>query len=216
MIRIHTILIGQPGVYTDAKGEWRSSIYRQPAAGPVVLGPRGLAGDRVTDTKNHGKPNQAVCCHPLVHYAYWNQVYGLSGAEALEAGALGENWTLDGADEADICVGDVYDVGSARVQVAGPRYPCSKQDRKLGRPGFAERSGQALRTGFYLAVVRPGTVQAGDAWTLVERPQPALSIQAVNRAWFHETDEEIARRVVAAPEAPEWWKEQFRKRLGEK
>jgi hypothetical protein len=120
MIRIHTILIGQPGVYSDAKGEWQSSIYRQPVAGPVALGARGLAGDRVTDVKNHGKPDQAVCCHPLAHYAYWNEVYGLTGAEALGAGALGENWTLDGADETNICVGDVYDVGSARVQVVSP------------------------------------------------------------------------------------------------
>jgi MOSC domain-containing protein YiiM len=144
---------------------------------------------------------------------HWNAVYGLTGADALGPGSLGENWTLGEADERDICVGDVYHVGTAAVCVTGPRYPCSKQDRKLSRPGFAERSGQELRTGFYLKVLTPGTVQVSDVWVLEARPHPGLSVHSINRAWFREMDEDVARRVLAAPEAPEWWKEQFRKRL---
>jgi MOSC domain-containing protein YiiM len=207
--------VGQPQTYVDETGTWSSSIFREPVTGPIELGPRGLAGDRVTDTKNHGKPDQAVCCHPLDHYAYWNGLYALMTDErALGPGSVGENWTLAGADEADICIGDVYGVGSTRIQVAGPRYPCSKQDRKLQMPGFAEAAGKALRTGFYLRVLTPGKVQAGDGWALEIRSQPDLSIYAINRAWFHQTDDDIALRVIAAPEAPEWWQGQFRKRLG--
>lgn len=214
MITIDSIFIGRPQTHFDARGSWQSSIFRSRVDGPVALGLRGLEGDQVTDTKNHGKPEQAVCCHLLDHYVHWNAVYELSGEDALGPGSLGENWTLAGADEREICIGDVYHVGSAAVQVTGPRYPCSKQDRKLGRPGFAERSGRELRTGFYLSVLKPGVVQAGDGWALEAQPHPGLSIHAVNRAWFHETDDEVAHRVIAAPEAPEWWKEQFRKRVG--
>ncbi len=215
MITIRNILIGTPQMHQDAKGEWRSSIYRTPVEGPVELGPRGLAGDQVTDTVNHGKPDQAVCCHPLEHYLHWNAVYGLEGDAALGSGSLGENWTLTDADEAAICIGDVYAVGMARIQVRGPRYPCGKQNRKLGIPGFAERSGEELRTGFYVGVVEPGVVQAGDAWTLEARPNPGLSIYALNRAWFHKTDDETAARAMVTPEVPPWWQDQFRKRLGE-
>jgi MOSC domain-containing protein YiiM len=63
--------------------------------------------------------------------------------------------------EADVCVGDVFVVGSARVQVSGPRYPCAKQERKLGLPDFLRRTMATRRTGFYLRVLTPGTVQAG-------------------------------------------------------
>jgi len=214
MIRIHAIFVGQPRTHTDVQGSWRSSIFREPVAGPIALGMRGLAGDRVTDTENHGRPDQAICCEPLAHYVHWNEVYDLSGAQALGPGSVGENWTLAGADEAEICIGDVYRVGSARVWVSAPRYPCTKQDRKLGRPGFAARSGQDLRTGFYLGVVEPGTVESGDFWTLEERPNPGLSLQDLTRAWFHDKDAETARRMFATAGVPEWWKEQFRKRLG--
>lgn len=68
MIKIPAIHIGQPQTISDEQGDWRSSISRRPLSGPVELGLRGLAGDRVTDTKHHGTPDQAVCCHLLEHY----------------------------------------------------------------------------------------------------------------------------------------------------
>ncbi len=77
MIQIHTIAIGRPQTLTDERGNWRSAIRRTPVSGPIVLGPRGLEGDRVADTKHHGSPAQAVCCHSLDHDTRWNTVYGL-------------------------------------------------------------------------------------------------------------------------------------------
>jgi len=97
MIRIHTLLIGQPQTITDEQGTWRSAIFRTPVGEPIELHQRGLAGDQVADTDNHGSPDQAVCCHPLVHYQYWNNVYGLTHPGAtLGPGSVGENWTLSG------------------------------------------------------------------------------------------------------------------------
>lgn len=206
MIHIHTLLIGQPQTMTDERGTWRSAICRTAVSGPVALGERGLAGDQVADTKNHGTPNQAVCCHPLAHYAHWNEVYGLGPAEALGPGAVGENWTLAGATEVDVCVGDIFAVGSARVQVTAPRYPCSKQERKVRLPGFLQRTMAAMRTGWYVRVLRPGAVQAGDALALEARPNPGVSIQRVNENMFQEFDEHEARALLAVPELAAGWK----------
>src|SRR5690349_6324938 len=118
VIRIHTISIGEPQTVSDARGTWRSAIFRAPVAGAIALGERGLAGDQVADTEHHGSPDQAVCCHTLDHYAYWNDLYDLDGAAALGPGSVGENWTLSGAGEDDICVGDIFAVGGAVVQVS--------------------------------------------------------------------------------------------------
>lgn len=204
---IHTQLIGRPRSHTDERGKtWRSAIFREPIAGPIMLEARGLVGDQVADTQNHGTPDQAVCCHPLAHYAYWNERYGLAGDAQIGPGGVGENWTIAGAEEADVCIGDVYDVGAARVQITAPRYPCSKQERKLRLPEFTARAMETLRTGWYLRVLTPGVVQAGDTLTLVARPNPELSIRRVNANMFHTFDEGFARELLAAPELSAGWK----------
>ncbi|MCC6728785.1 MAG: MOSC domain-containing protein [Chthonomonadales bacterium] len=206
-MRIHAISIGQPRTVTDAQGAWASAIFREPVDGPVALGERGLAGDRVADTRHHGAPDQAVCCHPLAHFALWNAELGLTGpAKSLGPGSVGENWTLSGGTEADVCVGDVYAVGSARVRVSGPRYPCWKQDRKLGLPGFHRRSMETLRTGFYVAVAAPGVVKAGDAWTLEERPNPHVTVHEVNATVHRKPDAAFARRALEAEGLPSFWR----------
>jgi MOSC domain-containing protein YiiM len=207
MIRIHSIHIGQPQSLSDEKGTWRSSIFRQPVTGPIQLGERGLAGDQVTDTGHHGTPDQAVCCHSLEHYAYWNDVYGLeTNGTPLGPGSVGENWTLVGANEAEICLGDVYTVGTARVQVSAPRFPCMKQERKLRLAGFQRRTVKTLRTGFYLRVLAPGTVQADDLWVLEERPHPGLTLHVANACVHHTCDAAVAERLIQTPDVAAGWR----------
>jgi MOSC domain-containing protein YiiM len=213
VIHIHTLLIGQPQTMTDARGSWRSAIFRAPVAGPVLLGPNGLAGDQVADTDNHGTPDQAVCCHPLAHYAYWNERYELPPERALGPGGVGENWTIAGATEHDVCVGDIYAVGEAQVQVAAPRYPCAKQERKVGLPGFLKRTMETRRTGWYLRVLEPGAVEAGDAWALVARPNPGLTIQRLNAGMHGAFDPREARELLGVPELGSGWKRILRYKL---
>jgi MOSC domain-containing protein YiiM len=214
MIRIHMLLIGQPKTMTDEQGTWRSAIFRTPVDGPIALEQRGLAGDQVGDPKNHGSPDQAVCCHPLAHYAYWNKIYQLDMPETrLGPGSVGENWTLSDVTEADICIGDIFSVGGAQVQVTGPRVPCWKQDRKLKLSDFQKRTLETLRTGFYVRVLKPGLVQAGDAWMLEERPHSDLTIHALNVCAHQTFDPVLAQRLVEAPELGASWKHRLSARL---
>jgi MOSC domain-containing protein YiiM len=201
--RIHTQLIGQPQTITDAKGEWRSAIFRQAVTGPIELTLRGFVGDQVADTEHHGSPDQAVCAQPLEHYTFWNAFFGAK----LEAGAVGENWTVTDVDEAAICVGDVFTVGTARVQVSAPRYPCSKQERKVQLAGFLKQVIKTKRTGWYLRVLTPGIVQAGDVFTLTERPQPETTIAELNEVVFGPSlDLMLAEKHLAIPELATGWK----------
>lgn len=208
MITIHTQLVGQPQTMTDKRGTWRSAIFRTPVTEPVYLQQRGLAGDQVADTKHHGSRDQAVCCHPLAHYDFWNSFYQLDSAETqLGPGSVGENWTLTNATEADVAVGDIFQVGEATVQVSAPRYPCAKQERKLKLPNFLNEVMATQRTGFYLRVLTPGMVQVGDALQLVERQSPQFTIQLINQNTLGTPEAELVQQLLALPTLADGWKQ---------
>ena len=213
MISIHSIFVGRPETITDQAGTWESSIFRKAAFGPVEVGLRGIVGDQVTDVVHHGRPSQAVCVHPIEHYAYWNEQFNLeSASQRLGPGSVGENWTIEGANEATICVGDSYLVGSTEVQVSGPRGPCWKQERKLRLPGFLKRTIASMRTGFYLQILLPGIVQPGDTWHLKSRPQPWLTLHTVNACYYQTPEPGMVERILATPELAEGWKGMFREK----
>lgn len=211
-MRIHTLSIGVPETREDARGTWRSAIHRQPVAGPVLLTASGHAGDQVADTRHHGSPDQAVCAHPLAHYAYWNAEYG---TDSFGPAVLGENWTLTDADEASVYVGDAYRVGQAVVQVSAPRVPCSTQERKVGFKGFLRRTTETRRTGWYLRVLQAGEVAAGDELLLLSRPARAVTVAQVNETWHGPLDRAFAEELLLAPELAEGWKVMLRKRLAQ-
>jgi MOSC domain-containing protein YiiM len=205
-ITIHSIYVGQPQSLADEQGSWRSSIYRERVEGPIALGARGLTGDQVTDTHNHGKPDQAVCCHSMAHYDFWAEAYDIQ----LRPGNVGENWTLTAADEAELCLYDRFQVGTAQVVITSPRVPCSKQARRVGRKDWVDLTLKELRTGFYLSVAQEGMVMDGDEWQLLERPNPGATLYALNRAVYH-GDPEAAARFLAMPDLDPYWRKRLEK-----
>jgi MOSC domain-containing protein YiiM len=207
MIRIEAIFVGEPKSITDEKGTWLSAIFRTRVEGPIELGERGLSGDRVADTKNHGRPGQAVCVHPIIHYDFWNAAYDLEGERSLNPGSVGENWTISGGDEETVFCGDVYRVGTAIVQVSGPRGPCWKQERKLGLNGFLKRTIDSMRTGFYLRVLQTGIVSAGDNWELENRFNEPVSVNLVNQAAYRGVEPDVLERIMRAEGVVPEWKE---------
>lgn len=146
-----------------------------------------------------------MCVHLLDHYRFWNTQYGLK----LWPGHVGENFTLDQISEDEVCVGDIIRVGSALVQVSGPRVPCANLARRIGRPDWVKLTVRENRTGFYLRVLEPGIVQAGDAWSLRERLNPEGAIPALNRALYSECDPDFAVLASRMRGLSDWWKQQI-------
>jgi MOSC domain-containing protein YiiM len=205
---LYSIFVGKPKPITDERGTWTSSIARDRVQGPVSLQQDGLAGDKVAQPY-HGGPDAAVCVHLLDHYRFWEQEYGLT----LPPGHVGENFALDNITEDQVCAGDIVRVGSALVQVGGPRVPCANQARRVGRADWVKLTIRENRTGFYLRVLEPGVVEAGDAWELLERLNPDGSIPAINRCMYLAFDPAYAHRVIEMPGLGDWWKEQMGERL---
>jgi MOSC domain-containing protein YiiM len=157
----------------------------------------------------HGGPGAAICVHLSDHYSFWNALYNMN----LQAGCVGENITLGDISETQVCAGDQVRLGTALVQVSGPRVPCANQARRIGRPDWVKLTIQENRTGFYLRVLEPGVIQAGDPWILEQRINPDGSIPAINRCMYLEFDPGYARGMLEMPGLEAWWKDQARQKI---
>ena len=150
-----------------------TGIFKTPVAGAVFLRRLNLDGDGQADLRVHGGPDKAVYVYPFEHYAFWA---GELGRDGFPYGQFGENFTIQGLLEDEACIGDVFRIGEAQVQVTQPRSPCFKLGIRMGDEGFPARFAVANRTGFYLRVLAEGRVTAGD---VIERIEPAAGSMTV-------------------------------------
>jgi MOSC domain-containing protein YiiM len=153
----------------------RSAIGKQPVAGRVAVGPLGLAGDEQADRSVHGGTAKAVYAYPAAHYPFWRTVRAQARLslwdEELPPGFVGENLTLDGLTEADAFVGDRLVFPDCTLAVSEPRLPCFKFAAAMGFAPAAKLMVQSGWCGFYLSVVQPGSIAAGEAFTLAPGPR---------------------------------------------
>lgn len=189
-----------------------SGIFKEAVTQAVALGLEGLAGDRHGDPRYHGGPEKALHCFPAEHYpmlaARWP-----TAAEALRPGALGENLSTTGWTEAEVCVGDIFGLGSCRIQVSQPRQPCWKIDHRIGEAGLSMFMAEAGRVGWYCRVLEGGEVAPGAAFQLLERPAPEVSLA---RLWAatqaHRPGPAELDGLAAAPGLAPAWGRKLRER----
>lgn len=176
-----------------------TGMYKHAVSGARTLGLTGLSGDEQADPRHHGGPYKALHHFPLEHYAEFARLWP-ERAAIMEAGVLGENLSTLGLTEDDVCIGDVYALGSCRIRVSQPRTPCWKINHRLDIPGVSIHIVETGRTGWYYQVVETGTLAAGDSLTLIERPSPWLTLghywRTINA---HRPDIALLRRIAAAP-----------------
>ena len=206
---LQTIQVGTPQRYALAEADgghersWQTSFFREPSPARRWLATTHLAGNAQADTRNHGTPNQPVLLYAATHYPAWRQE--LDRPE-IGPGGFGENFTVDGLDEATVCIGDVFAVGEAQIQVTGPRYPCVKISRRWGIPTLTARVAATGRTGWYCRVLQEGWVAPEAPIELVDRPYPGITVARVNDFGHgRDQDPEAARELAACPLLPAWW-----------
>jgi MOSC domain-containing protein YiiM len=190
-----------------------TGIFKAPVAGPVWLGCLNLAGDGQADLRVHGGVDKTVYLYPFEHYAYWA---GELGRRDFSHGQFGENFTTEGLLEDEVNIGDVFQIGVARVQVTQPRSPCFKLGIRMSDENFPMRFATANRTGFYLRVLEEGMVKAGDAIDLVERAAGSMSVRNVFRLRHARGTRAEYERAARLPGLASGWRVAFEKRLAEK
>lgn len=184
----------------------QSAIAKRPVDGPARIGETGMVGDEQGDRRNHGGPEKALHHYAFDHYARWREELSAPPAILDAPGAFGENISTVGMTEADVCVGDVYAVGSALLQVSQGRQPCYKLNLRFGEKRMARKLQQTGRTGWYYRVLRTGVIHPGDAFELQERPHPQWPLSRLLHVMFIDTLNLDALRAIVALEAlsPNW------------
>ena len=158
-----------------------SGFVKHAIAGPVSVTPLGLRGDEQADLQVHGGPDKAVYGYGASHYAAWRQEYP-QHSHLLVPGGLGENLAIGNMTEADLCVGDIHCIGTARLQVCQPRQPCFKFALRFNDPGMPRAMVKNGYCGWYYRVLQPGHLAPGDTVSVDERPLPQWPIDRVNRS----------------------------------
>jgi MOSC domain-containing protein YiiM len=178
-----------------------SGIRKDPRDGPVHVGVEGIAGDEQGDRVHHGGPEKAVHHYAFEHYASWSRE--LPGAAPLfeQAGAFGENFSTLGLDERSVCLGDIFRVGGATLQVSQARQPCWRLDLRSGIAGMAAKVQESARTGWYYRVLDPGNVRAGDRLRLEARPNPRWPLRRLLHYLYAEPMDRAALQDMCVLEA---------------
>jgi MOSC domain-containing protein YiiM len=205
---LQTVQVGTPRSYDHRQPDgaaqtWETSFVRTPAPERRWLFTTHLDGNAQADTKNHGKPDQAVLLYAAAHYPRWREE--LARPE-IGPGGFAENFTLHGITEATACIGDTYALGDARIQVTGPRYPCFKIARRWGIPDLNLLVAATGRTGWYCRVLQEGWIEPGLPLHLIDRPYPDYTIALVND-FGHGRNRDIttAKALAACPLLPDFW-----------
>lgn len=186
--RCQPLLIREDGpgaTRSVVSGIRKSSVSSLDNPLPIFCGVLGLEGDAQADLTVHGGRDKALYCYPDRHYAYWKRALTASATrqERLDHhGALGENLTVVGLDESNVYVGDLWEMGEVCLQVTLPREPCFKFNAVMGDPQASKKMVLEQACGWYLAVLNPGALSAGQVITVRPGPRHQTIAQAFLQA----------------------------------
>lgn len=185
MPRIVSVNVGEIESLPHGLTTVDTAIRKTPVDSPVEVTPTGLRGDHQADRRHHGGPDKALLLFSREQYPTLEHHIG----REVAIPSFGENLTITGMTESEVCLGDVIRIGTTTLEVTQPRNPCYKQAVLHGVKDLVlvvERTGC---TGWYVRVLEPGTLTAGDDLVLLDRPHPDASIALVNRV-LHRLDDQ--------------------------
>ncbi len=197
--------------------EWRgrtvhTGVWKRPVDGPRLVRTLNIDGDGQGDLGGHGGPHRAVLVYQLGAYEHWRQHFG---REDLEPGSFGENFTVDGLPDDVVCIGDQYQIGDAVFEVSQPRVTCYRVGLRLGEPQLPALLVAHGRPGFYLRVLREGTVAAGDPIIKLRTGPEEMTVAEIDALLYLPGHERSGlERALAIPALSPGWQGSFRAMLG--
>ena len=190
-----------------------TGMYKTRVSTPLELGRDGFVGDFQADRRVHGGPEKALHLYPAKHYARLAERFPDAAAQ-LVIGSLGENISSIDLDENDVRIGDIWRLGSARIQVCQPRNPCWKIDERFASDGMAAFIAEHRLTGWYWSVVTPGVVAPDDGLEMDTKADDALTLADAMACWqAHRPDLTVLEKLAATPEIARQWQQKITTRI---
>lgn len=202
-----SVNVGLPRDVTWNGQTVHTGIWKRPVDGPVMARTLNLDGDGQGDLGGHGGEQRAVMVYQAQSYEHWRDHLHRSD---LTWGNFGENFTVDGLADDQVCIGDRYRIGEAVFEVTQPRVTCYRVGLRLDEPRMPALLVAHHRPGFYLRVLREGRVRAGDEIVKVGAAPEAVSVATTDaQLYLPGADVATMRRLLTVPALSPGWQGSF-------
>src|SRR5580692_11004775 len=159
MPRLLSLNVGLPRDVTWNGKTVRTAIWKSPVEGRKMVRKLNVVGDAQADLAGHGGEQRAVFVYQMDSYHYWERFLGRND---FSYGQFGENFTVEGLPDSEVCIGDRYRIGDAVLEVTQPRVTCYRVGIRMSEPRMPALLVEHHRPGFYFRVLQEGEVGAGD------------------------------------------------------
>jgi ferredoxin-NADP reductase/MOSC domain-containing protein YiiM len=203
MARLLSVNVGLPRDIEWKGRTVHTGIWKEPVRGRCRVGRLNLDGDGQGDLAGHGGEQRAVFVYQIESYRYWQEQ--LKRTDFVH-GQFGENFTIEGLPDDEVCIGDRYQIGSALFEITQPRVTCYRVGIRMNEPRMPALLTSSGRPGFYFRVLHEGEVGAGDEIVKVEEARERMTVAEINALLYspnHPCDRlERALRIEAL--SPGW------------
>ncbi|HEV3202424.1 MAG TPA: MOSC and FAD-binding oxidoreductase domain-containing protein [Bryobacteraceae bacterium] len=207
MPRLLSVNVGLPREITWRGMTVYTSVWKEPVQGRRLVRRLNIDGDAQGDLAGHGGEHRAVFVYQMDSYHYWQRE--LKRAD-FTFGQFGENFTVEGLADSEVCVGDRYRIGGALFEVTQPRVTCYRVGIRMDEPGMAALLVAHHRPGFYFRVLEEGEVGAGDEIVKVAEGPERLTVAAVDGLlYLPGPAQEELERALRIPALSPGWKSSF-------
>lgn len=207
MARLLSVNAGLPRDVAWQGRTVHTGIWKAPVKGPCRVRRLNIDGDGQGDTAGHGGEHRAVFVYQDDSYRYWQNHLGRPN---LVHGQFGENFTVEGLADTEVCIGDRYRIGSALFEVTQPRVTCYRLGIRMEEPDMAALLVKHGRPGFYFRVIEEGDVEAGDEITQIAGGPERMSVFEINALLYmppHPRDR--LQRALRIPALSRGWRHSF-------
>lgn len=211
MATLRSVNVGLPREVSWRGRTVYTAVWKSPVPGPVRVRRLNVDGDGQGDLGGHGGEQRAVFVYQLDSYRYWQRFLG---RDDFGYGQFGENFTVEGMADDEVCVGDRYRVGDALFEVTQPRVTCYRVGIRLDDPRIPALLVQHRRPGFYLRVLVEGEVRGGDEIVKVADGPERMSVAEVDALLYlpgHSRSR--IERALRVPALSPGWQASFRAML---
>jgi ferredoxin-NADP reductase/MOSC domain-containing protein YiiM len=211
MSRLLSVNVGLPRDVTWNGKTVRTSVWKSPVDGRRMARKLDIDGDAQADLAGHGGEHRAVFVYQMDSYHYWERVLGRND---FSFGQFGENFTVEGLLDDEVCIGDRYRIGGAIFEVTQPRVTCYRVGIRMNEPRMPALLVAHHRPGFYYRVLQEGEVGAGDDIVRITDGPERISVADVDALLYlpgHSSEQ--LQRVLRIPALSKGWQSSFQAML---
>jgi ferredoxin-NADP reductase/MOSC domain-containing protein YiiM/ferredoxin len=211
MPRLLSVNVGLPRDVTWNGKTVRTSVWKSPVDGRRMVRKLDIDGDAQADLAGHGGEHRAVFVYQMDSYHYWE---GFLGRNDFTFGQFGENFTVEGLPDNEVCIGDRYRIGDAEFEVTQPRVTCYRVGIRMNEPRMAALLVEHHRPGFYFRVLQEGEVGAGDDIVKIAVGPESVTVADIDGLLYlpGQSSEQL-QRALQIPALSKGWQSSFQAML---